>query len=561
MTSPRRGPLIITLTCCLLGDRAEGRRMMMESLNADAVLEVEAKTNATAASCRWDEAKCCCDVSNVKGNTVVTCKQFTTGIKDGKEVCRCKDVGKEAFGFAGTPHSPNSWKLNWWLFGNDQAMQELQAQCADPSLPFAFHGDRPEGSCTVDRLFSYGTPRWMQGTRCESEKKSTAIQLEEKLASFKLLNSINPLLTRGALMGCAAIGEGCAKLSWTNSIMQKVLSNLDSGLGLGQLARDQILLYATDALVNEAGVDEETAGLLIDWAFHHEEGTNAYCDPELMAQHRDMRVKGLTAGEPNHTVLERPWVYGEEDVYKPFRDLLSFTVEGMFKADCEKPRPPEVQYYRAKCLVALGFLEEATRAALEALNLGDGAPWKDDVMRILIDLLLADNRESEREKDLYEVLGVPRTASLAEIKRAYRQLAMRYHPDKNPGDPMAEKLFIELSEAYQVLSDPDLRARYDSGEAGTSLRREAGSRGGAGRAGSASGGGAGANAGAGGGEDVEGALRVFHQSSAAPAGTAGGSGGLRGARRVAEGLEREEDGVDDDWDGRVPAHCCLPGPV
>jgi hypothetical protein len=339
---------------------------MMEGLNADAVLEVEAETNATAASCRWDEAKCCCDVSKVKGNTVVTCKQFTTGIKDGKEVCRCKDVGKKAFGFAGTPHSPNSWKLQWWLFGNDQAMQELQTQCADPSLPFAFQGDRPEGSCTVDRLFSYGTPRWMQGTKCEGEKKSTAIELEEKLASSKLLNSINPLLTRGALMGCAAIGEGCAKLSWTNSIMQKVLSNLDSGLGLGQLARDQILLYATDALVNEAGVDEETAGLLIDWAFHHEEGTNAYCDPELMAQHRDMLVKGLTAAEPNHTVLERPWVYGEEDVYKPFRDLLSFTVEGMFKADCEKPRPPEVAEDQAREGVGLRvLLPEKEKAELQ----------------------------------------------------------------------------------------------------------------------------------------------------------------------------------------------------
>ncbi len=64
-------------------------------------------------------------------------------------------------------------------------------------------------------------------------------------------------------------------------------------------------------------------------------------------------------------------------------------------------------------------------------------------------------------RDYYEVLGVPRTASIEEIKRAYRKLAIRYHPDRNPDDPEAEERFKEATEAFSVLSDPHKRARYD----------------------------------------------------------------------------------------------------
>jgi len=64
-------------------------------------------------------------------------------------------------------------------------------------------------------------------------------------------------------------------------------------------------------------------------------------------------------------------------------------------------------------------------------------------------------------RDYYEILGVPRTAGDAELKKAYRQLAMQYHPDRNPGDKQAEDRFKEASEAYAVLSDPDKRAQYD----------------------------------------------------------------------------------------------------
>jgi len=68
---------------------------------------------------------------------------------------------------------------------------------------------------------------------------------------------------------------------------------------------------------------------------------------------------------------------------------------------------------------------------------------------------------SEERRDYYEVLGVERGVDGAELKRAYRKLAMELHPDRNPGDKVAEAKFKEASEAYQVLSDPDKRMRYD----------------------------------------------------------------------------------------------------
>ena len=65
------------------------------------------------------------------------------------------------------------------------------------------------------------------------------------------------------------------------------------------------------------------------------------------------------------------------------------------------------------------------------------------------------------KRDYYEVLGVDKSADADTIKKAYRTLAKKYHPDMNPGDKEAEQRFKEVNEAYAVLSDPDKKAKYD----------------------------------------------------------------------------------------------------
>ena len=71
------------------------------------------------------------------------------------------------------------------------------------------------------------------------------------------------------------------------------------------------------------------------------------------------------------------------------------------------------------------------------------------------------------KKDFYDVLGIARSANEADIKKAYRKLAIQFHPDKNPDDGSAEEKFKEAAEAYEVLSDNQKRQRYDQfGHAG-----------------------------------------------------------------------------------------------
>jgi len=65
------------------------------------------------------------------------------------------------------------------------------------------------------------------------------------------------------------------------------------------------------------------------------------------------------------------------------------------------------------------------------------------------------------KRDYYEILGVGKSADAGALKKAYRKLAVKYHPDKNPDDKKAEEKFKEAAEAYEVLNDPQKRARYD----------------------------------------------------------------------------------------------------
>ncbi len=85
------------------------------------------------------------------------------------------------------------------------------------------------------------------------------------------------------------------------------------------------------------------------------------------------------------------------------------------------------------------------------------------------------------EKDFYSVLGVDKSVSPADLKKAYRKLARQYHPDSNPGDAKAEARFKEISEAYSVLSDEEQRQEYDQIRAmGSGARFTAGGAGGQG---------------------------------------------------------------------------------
>src|SRR5437763_11618556 len=83
------------------------------------------------------------------------------------------------------------------------------------------------------------------------------------------------------------------------------------------------------------------------------------------------------------------------------------------------------------------------------------------------------------KRDYYEILGIEKGAEVEEIKKAYRKMAVKYHPDKNPDNKTAEEQFKELGHAYEVLSDPQKRAAYDQyGHAAFDPRARAGRGGG-----------------------------------------------------------------------------------
>ena len=131
----------------------------------------------------------------------------------------------------------------------------------------------------------------------------------------------------------------------------------------------------------------------------------------------------------------------------------------------------------------------------------------------------------ENKRDYYEVLGVPKTANADELKKAYRKLALKYHPDRNPGDKEAEEKFKEAAEAYDVLSNPDKRAKYDQ------FGHAMGPQG-------FPGGGAGAGFGGAGGFTTDDIFEMFGDIFGGRFGGSGFAGATGGSRRRAQPRQR-----------------------
>ncbi|KAK4165446.1 hypothetical protein QBC43DRAFT_34118 [Cladorrhinum sp. PSN259] len=131
--------------------------------------------------------------------------------------------------------------------------------------------------------------------------------------------------------------------------------------------------------------------------------------------------------------------------------------------DCEKAVSLDPSYLKARKTKAnaLGLAEKWEAAVREWKSIQELDP-EDRTIAKEIRKAELELKKSLR-KDYYKILGIEKTATETEIKKAYRKLAIVHHPDKNPGDKTAEARFKDISEAYETLSDPQKRERYDSG--------------------------------------------------------------------------------------------------
>ena len=133
-------------------------------------------------------------------------------------------------------------------------------------------------------------------------------------------------------------------------------------------------------------------------------------------------------------------------------------------ADCDSAISLDPSYSKARRTKAnaYGLAERWEDAVREWKALAEREPEDRTVLKEVRRAEL-ELKKSQR-KDYYKILGVTKDADEKEIKKAYRKLAVVHHPDKNPGDESAETRFKDIGEAYETLSDPQKRARYDSGE-------------------------------------------------------------------------------------------------
>lgn len=133
-------------------------------------------------------------------------------------------------------------------------------------------------------------------------------------------------------------------------------------------------------------------------------------------------------------------------------------------ADCERAISLDPSYLKARKTKAnaLGLAERWEDCVKEWKALQELEP-EDRTIAQEVKRAELELKKSQR-KDYYKILGIDKNADETQIKKAYRKLAIVHHPDKNPGDASAEARFKDISEAYETLSDPQKRARYDSGD-------------------------------------------------------------------------------------------------